>query len=303
MKFINKLERRFGKYAINNLMKYVITLYALGLLANVQPGFYEKFLMLDIDMVLKGQVWRIITFIVQPIYLDGSPFTMLFVALELYLYYVIGNTLERAWGSFRLNLYYLSGILLNFVAILLVYLVTYLTPGMEPISISFGLQFINRSLFFAFATIVPNMQFLFMFIIPVKVKYLAYIYGAVIGYDVIKYIMHWIQTGNVIVLSFAISIIVSFGNFIMFFLGSRKLNHLSPSAIKRRSRQKQRARQIKNQGNHVIHQGESVVTRHKCTVCNKTELDDYELEFRFCSRCKGNYEYCMEHLFTHEHKK
>ena len=41
--------------------------------------------------------------------------------------------------------------------------------------------------------------------------------------------------------------------------------------------------------------------RHKCAICGRTELDSPELEFRYCSKCEGNYEYCSDHLFTHEH--
>ena len=47
----------------------------------------------------------------------------------------------------------------------------------------------------------------------------------------------------------------------------------------------------------------SNITRHRCAVCGRTERDDAELEFRFCSKCKGNFEYCMDHLYTHEHVK
>ena len=39
-------------------------------------------------------------------------------------------------------------------------------------------------------------------------------------------------------------------------------------------------------------------THHRCAICGRTEKDGEDLEFRFCSKCKGNYEYCQEHLFT-----
>ena len=41
--------------------------------------------------------------------------------------------------------------------------------------------------------------------------------------------------------------------------------------------------------------------RHKCAVCGRTELDDPNLTFRYCSKCSGNKEYCQDHLFTHKH--
>ena len=41
--------------------------------------------------------------------------------------------------------------------------------------------------------------------------------------------------------------------------------------------------------------------RHKCAVCGRTELDAPDLEFRYCSKCAGDHEYCSEHLYTHTH--
>ena len=65
--WLSKLERKFGRYAISNLMYYIIILYAVGFVLNlVNPGFYYQFLSLDAPAILRGQVWRIVTFIIQP---------------------------------------------------------------------------------------------------------------------------------------------------------------------------------------------------------------------------------------------
>ena len=103
MNWINKLERKFGRYAIHNLMHYIIILYAVGFALNlIAPGFYMEYLSLDASAILHGQIWRIVTFLIQPP--DGSP---IFIIFALYLYYMIGQNLEAAWGAFRFNLYFL----------------------------------------------------------------------------------------------------------------------------------------------------------------------------------------------------
>lgn len=286
MNLINKLNRKFGRYAINNLMFYIIILYAVGFLLDmINPYFYTQYLMLDIDKVLQGQIWRIVTFIIQP---TGSS-NMLFLAVELYLYYMIGSSLENAWGAFRFNLYYLSGILFNILAIVLLYVIT-------GNSYNLGLTYINRSMFFAFAALYPNVQFLLFFFIPVKVKYLGYVYGAFILYEIYS--------------SFAaqqyfigVAIAVALGNFLIYFFSTRNYKRVSPSEFKRKADYRRKVRSASNTGNVVDFQGRKKITRHKCAVCGRTELDDENLEFRFCSKCDGNYEYCMDHLFTHEHVK
>ncbi len=285
MNLMNKLNRKYGRYAIHNLMFYIILLYAAGFLMNmINPDFYGKYLMLDIDKVLHGQIWRIVTFIIQP----TSDTNMLFLAIELYLYYMIGNSLENAWGAFRFNMYYISGVFFNILAVILVYLFT----GQ---SIVLGLTYINRSMFFAFAALYPNVQFLLFFIIPVKVKFLGYIYGAYVLYEIYT----TIKLGQYFV---GIAIAIALGNFLIYFLSTRNYKRISPNEFKRKANYK---RQVKSgQGGNVVEfRGKKAITRHKCAVCGRTELDDENLEFRFCSKCDGNYEYCMDHLFTHEHVK
>ena len=285
MNFMNKLNRKFGKYAIHNLMFYIICLYGAGFLINmINPYFYYQYLSLDINKVLHGQIWRIITFIIQP----TSNTNILFLAIELYLYYMIGNALENAWGAFRFNMYYLSGILFNVLAVIIIYIFT-------GYSVDLGLTYINRSMFFAFAALYPNIEFLLFFVIPIKVKYLALIYGAYILYD----IYYEISRGYYFV---GIAIAVALGNFLIYFLSTRNYRRISPGEIKRRTSFKQQVKSARG-SNIVEFRGRKTITRHKCAICGRTELDDENLEFRFCSKCDGNYEYCSDHLYTHQHVK
>ena len=124
MKWLDKMELKFGKYAIPNLMYYIIILYALGFVVQVvSPNLYASFLALDAAAILRGEVWRIFTFI------------MLHVFACLGIYLVTGNNM------------------------------------------SYGTMYLNMSLFFAFAALFPDVQFLLFFIIPIKCKYLGYANG------------------------------------------------------------------------------------------------------------------------------
>ena len=289
MKWLDKLERKYGKYAIPNLMYYVIILYIVGFVINiVAPELYTEYLALDAQAILHGQIWRIFTFIIQPP--NSSYFFILFA---LYLYYMIGKTLEYMWGAFRFNLYFFSGMLLHVIACLLIYLVF----GMN---FQMGSFYLNMSLFFVYVALFPDAEFLLFFIIPIKAKWLGIIEGAYFaitiaaGFIVPVGSPLWfslLQAGIMALPANSISALLSLLNFIIFFLGSNR-NRFSPKQARRRT--------IYQKKVHVASQNN---THHRCAICGRTEKDDENLEFRFCSKCKGNYEYCQDHLFTHEHRK
>ena len=288
MKWMNKLERKFGKYAISNLMYYIIILYALGFIFNmIAPSFYINYLSLVLNAILHGQVWRLITFIVQP------PNTnLLFVVFTLYLYYMIGRQLEFAWGVFRFNLYFFMGVLFHIIAALLVYL-------LFDASLLMGTFYLNMSLFFAYAALYPNQQFYFLMIIPIKVKWLAWIDAVYFGYTILQAFLPADGGGydGLYYKARALAAFVSFLNFLLFYFASRNYKKYSPKEVRRRHvyrKEVHEARQSQQYANGA---------RHRCTVCGRTELDDPNLEFRYCSKCNGAYEYCQDHLFTHEHIK
>ena len=112
--WLSKLERKFGRYAIPNLMYYIIILYAAGFVLNIlNPEFYYRYLSLNAQAILNGQIWRVVTFIIQP-----PSNSLIFIVFALYLYYMIGQQLENAWGAFRFILYFCSGMLFHIVAAL-----------------------------------------------------------------------------------------------------------------------------------------------------------------------------------------
>ncbi len=110
--------------------------------------------------------------------LHPVPFALL---ISLYFYYWIGSTLERQWGTAKFNLYYISGTLLTVLGVVLASLITgnpYLTAA--------GTGYVNLSMFFAFAFLFPDTTVLLFFILPVKMKWLAYLDGALFAFDIIK---------------------------------------------------------------------------------------------------------------------
>ena len=290
MKWMNKLERKIGKYAIPNLMLYVIVLYVVGFVLDlVAPTFYVQWLSLDAYAILHGQIWRIVTFIIQP-----PNTSLLFVVFTMYLYYMIGTQLEYAWGTFRFNLYFLTGILFHVVAALLAYV-------LFQVSLPMGTYYLNVSLFFAYAALYPNQQFYLFMIIPIKVKWLAWIDAAYFGYTILQaFLPSYGGMGGyygAIFQANALEAFVSLLNFLVFFFATRNMSRFSPKEMKRKKIYKKEiyeARKAQQYENGA---------KHKCAVCGRTELDDENLEFRYCSKCNGNYEYCQDHLFTHEHVK
>lgn len=288
--WLSKLERKFGRYAVPNLMYYIIILYAAGFVLDiVNPEFYYRYLSLNAQAVLHGQLWRIVTFIIQP-----PSDSLVFIVFALYLYYMIGQHLEQAWGAFRFNLYFFSGMLFHVIAALLAYAVTGL---ILPMSI----WYLNMSLFFAFAALYPDVQFLVFFMIPVKVKYLALIDALYFIYPVVQAFLP-AYGGNAYLGIYykanAMEAVVSLLNFLIFFLGSRNMRPYSP-------RQRKRKREFQQNIKRAQHPVQMYANgaRHMCAICKRTELDDPNLEFRYCSKCNGNYEYCQDHLFTHTHVK
>lgn len=286
--FLNKLERKFGHLAVPDIIYYLIILYSAGAaLGLIAPSIYYRYLCLNFNAIFHGQVWRLFTYLLEPYgyYAEmGILVSLLFFAIQVNLFFLFGRSLEQVWGTFRANLYFLSGYLLNIIAALILYL--------SPLHLSYygaGFQFIYWSMFFAFATLYPNYELLVWFILPIKVKWLALADAIYMTYLVVANI----QSGN---LSAAVAIVVAMGNFLIYFFASRQYKNVSHHEMQRRRSFRKKVLQ----GERNKRPGG---TRHRCAVCGRTELDDENLDFRYCSKCEGNFEYCTDHLFIHEHVK
>lgn len=292
---MSPFERKFGKYAIRNLSFVLVICYAVGYMLQLldRSGTLISYLTLNPYAILHGQVWRLVTWVLIPPSSGGLFFTL----LMLYFYCSIGTTLERTWGTYRYNVYLFQGMLFTIAGSFLLmgycYLFkpvismmgTNLTIDMPygyftVISMAFSTYFINMSIFLAFAATFPDAQVLLMFIIPIKVKWLGIIYAVMLFFEFL---------GTSVYGKFAIG--ASLLNFIVFFLTSRNMMHLNPKQIHRRQEFKRDVRRGTG------------ITKHKCAICGRTEVDSPQMQFRFCSKCDGNYEYCEEHLYTHTHIK
>lgn len=255
-----------------------------------------RYLTLDPYAILHGQVWRLVTWVISP----PSSFDF-FTIIMLMFYLSLGSTLEKVWGTWQYNVYIFTGILLTVLASFVCMGVCYLAYGeaaplvMEGLCAlgawQFSTYFINMSIFLAYAATFPDAQVLLMFVIPIRVKVLGFIYGAVLVYQMVEYFRagqsqyagYWFGVA---------AIAASLLNFLIFWLRSRSHMHLNPKQIRRKMEFKQDIRRNSTQK----------ITKHKCAVCGRSEEDDPALEFRFCSKCNGNYEYCKEHLYTHQHR-
>ena len=286
MDFITKLERKYGKYAIPNLTLFLIGGFIIGYLIQIMNADALSILALNPAKIMEGQVYRLITWIIMP---PGG--ASILIIITLMFYYSIGRTLENIWGDFRYNLYILSGIIFTDLGMMITYFAMEVTGNGELLELyyQYGLYgastyFLCMSMFLAYAFMFPDMQVLMYFIIPIKVKWLGYLDIAYLIVTILQYGLIGYYTGMV-------TVIMSVLNFIVFYVATKNSRKISTTHKKRKRTYRQEVRQTQ------------IMTRHKCAICGQTEEDNPDLEFRYCSRCNGNYEYCNKHLFTHEHKK
>jgi membrane associated rhomboid family serine protease len=251
MSWLDKLERRIGFIAIPGLIRIVVAFNALVfLLVRLNPDFG---LMLNLDPVRirHGEVWRLVTYIFLP---QTFSFWIIFVLMFMWF---IGEGLERSWGAFRLTLFYFIGMIGTTVAAFL-------------FGSNFSNAMLNASLFFAFARFFPDEMIYIFFILPVKIKWLAWVSAAILIFGFV--------TGP---MSYRMALVVALSNYLIFF--GPEIIH---DARNRRGVANRRQR-------FEIEQREQEEPLHRCALCGATELTNPSLEFRVSSNGE---EYCMEHL-------
>ena len=251
MTLLDKIERRFGFLGIPGLTRIIVGLTALvwGLIW-LNPDFRFA-LDLDPARILHGEVWRLITYIFLPQTLS------LWVILALWFLWFIGEGLERAWGPFRLTLYFVVGMI-----------------GTTIAAFFFGGNFSNgmliTSLFFAFARFYPEEIIYILFILPVKIKWLAWVYAAFL-------MLGFFMGPN----SYRAALVAAFINYFIFF--GPEIIH---QARHRRDVSTRRRR-------FEVDSRSPAETLHRCAVCGATELSDPNLDFRVA---RDGEEYCIAHL-------
>ena len=287
MKWLDKLERRYYRYAIPNLMQYIAggmaLVFVLDMLTSPLGNNLISQLGFSVRLILQGQIWRLVTFIFVPE--RSNPIFMIFYFMILMFF---GRILEQNWGTFKFNIYFLIGS----VGTILASVVLETLTGMPVPLTNFNLY---MSLLLATAQVAPDYELRIYFILPVKLRYIGYIYGGILVYQFLFF-----GTATRILLLFTLL------NFLIFFgpgIINRGRQNYRRQQFRQHHRPQPKARPSNNR-NAKPKNGQVIqVAFHCCEVCGKTEVDDPTLEFRYCSKCDGRHEYCSEHIFNHEHIK
>jgi hypothetical protein len=258
MKLLDRLEPRFRHLAVHNLTLIIIACQVAAFLLQLgRPELIEQMLLRP-ERVLAGEWWRVLTFVAIP------PLTNpIFAFFAWYLFYLMGTALEANWGAFRYNVFLLIGYVASVGA-------AFFTPAADATN---GL--LMGSVFLAFAYLYPNFEILLMFLLPVKIKWLALFTWIVYFFT--------FATGD---LTMKLMVAAAVLNFFVFF-GSDIVQRIYYG----RRRMAYQARQIAAQSR----------VRHRCVVCGITDKSHPQMDFRYCSKCDGPHAYCTEHLRDHEH--
>lgn len=306
------LRQRFERFCfrnrnkgIPNLMLYIVLgnaiVYVMSMVAQ-NYVLYEA-LCFDRDLILQGQVWRLFTYVFTSF---SSSSNILLVAISYLCYYSIGKAIENIWGTFRFNLFYLSGVIMMDIFAMcfggiLVQNGNYLL-GCSVIYRSMGTS-LNLTLFLSYATLYPNTQFLLFFIIPVRAWIFALLDLVLTVWDIYS------LSYPVFLFPHNLFPLVAIANYLLFF--GKDVGNLFPLSWQIKvGRLFKRKRPIHKAGtSHFPPLGPyqtTVVTptapyNHRCTVCGRTDVSNPELEFRYCSRCQGYHCYCEDHISNHTH--
>jgi len=269
---------RHPRFGFENLMRYIVIgnalVFLLMMFTRNNDASALNFLYFSPQRLLRGEVWRIFTFVFVPD--TTSPFMLV---LSLYFYYWIGSTLEREWGTAKFNLYYFSGVLLTVIGAILAGLI-----GSGSVAVA-GSMYVNLSMFLAFAFLFPDVQVLLFFIIPIKMKWLAYADGALFLIEILRSAVAADWAGVIL----PVVALLNFAVFIwpeVHYMAERTAYQHRPQTV----HFKKAAKAQEQKGYH-----------HKCAVCGRTDADSPELQFRYCSKCAGYHCFCQDHIFTHVH--
>jgi hypothetical protein len=290
MNWMDKLERKIGRYAIPYITRYLIFINLIGyILQAAGANAIMQWLDFVPAYIMRGQIWRLVTWIVVPAS-SLSVWSLLFMVCLL----MLGQNLEQALGTFRMNVYFVGGILLCDVGGMLLYFIF-------GIPIYLTMYYILFSLYLMLGLLMPDAEVRLYFVLPIKMKWLMVVYVLSLGYEVFSYFKAGVSLASQLGVSkfsgawyvgmmYSAEIIFAILNLFLFVYFCR--NHVS-------HRQKRRQKQFRAQ--FAQPRPGSGITKHKCAICGRTEKDDPTLTFRYCSKCAGSYEYCQDHLFTHNH--
>ena len=257
MKWIDRLERKYGRYALSGLTRIIAAFMALVyIISKVRPD-YLLVIDLEPDLVMKGQVWRLVTYIFIPQLGGFLGNELLRVILYLWFLIFVGDGLEEAMGAAKVNAFYLLGMI-----------------GTTIAAFFFGSNFsnvlLNASLFYAYARFYPEQVIYIFYILPAKVKWIAWFSGALLLFGFV--------VGG---MAYRMAVIAALGNYLVFF----------GREVWEDARHRKYVSQRRKKFEKAFAKDDDAL--HRCTVCNRTEITNPELEFRVSA--DGN-DYCVEHL-------
>ncbi|MFD2255569.1 hypothetical protein ACFSSA_02680 [Luteolibacter algae] len=241
------------------LLRYYALFHVLVFVLQFVNPYIGKVLEFDRDKILSGELWRMVTFLVADSGFRGQGgFAILFLIFMVMIAFMMSDALEGAWGTFKTSFFYYTG----FLGLLIANFI-YETP--MPGS---GF-FVYTSAFFAFATLFPKVEFLMFFILPVQVRWLAIVIGAV---QLLALLSQPLYIGF---------LVLGFGNYLLW---------AGIPAMRGHAKVRENAtRRKKFEGG--LSKGTEAF--HRCAVCKRTEISNPELEFRMAG---DGEEYCLEHL-------
>jgi len=266
MSFLNRLERKLGRWAIPNLTSIIIAgQVLLYFMITMRPGqgihSLANIVLLP-SAVIGGEVWRLITFVFVP-----PPSRSLFVIFYWLLMYLFGTSLEQHWGTARYNLFLLIGYLASVAGVFIAW-----AFGSNFVADN---SFLYGTLFLAFARLNPNYVIHLFFILPIQIKWLALLAWIGYGYQ------FFVGSGMARML-----VAASLLNYLLFF--GREHWRDFKSGQRRRSFQ-----------SHTQALAKQIL--HQCMVCELNSENSPKTLFRYCSKCDGQCCYCPEHIQDHEH--
>lgn len=264
------------RLGVPGLMRYIIAANAVIFVVSLfdRSGTLLRFLAMDPYAVLHGEIWRLVTYVLIP---DGSDILIIFTFL---FYYWLGEAMERLWGSTKFTVYYVSGIFLTDLGVLLAYLI----DGQRILV--YGAFYVGTALFMAYALTNPDAVIYFFFVIPLKMKWMAVIEGALFVIQVLRYAAAGLW-------GMALMPVIAMLNLFVFF--SPDLHRRADTV---RAHNRSEAVQFRKA---VKEQKRQKGYNHKCEVCGRTDTDFPDLQFRYCSKCTGYHCFCEEHIFDHVH--
>jgi len=274
MRLVDRFCARHPRFGIPNLMIYIVVGNVIVWLFQMMDttGRLVGLLYFSPAGILRGQVWRLLSFVLVP---DSFGFFML---IALYFYYFIGSTLEREWGSAKFTVFYSFGILFTVLYGFLIYAIT-------GRNYTVSASYLNLSLFFSFAVLFPDTQVLLFFIIPVKIKWLALLDAAFFVFAIVTNKF----PGNLLP-------VVAVLNFLLF-CWSDLMAVLTPV----RARFSKGTVNFRREARRIRREQAQKPYRYKCAVCGRTDAAFPNLEFRYCSKCSGFHCYCQDHINSHVH--